>query len=69
MTLDSKISFISGAALTTISAGSEYAAEAVKELTPDAIIYMAVYGLVGGFFGIAGKQLFYFIKKRYERNS
>jgi H+/Cl- antiporter ClcA len=61
MTLDNKISFVSGAAVSTVTAVNQY-----QGVTFDAILSMAILGAVGGFFGLAGKQLFYYIKKRFE---
>jgi H+/Cl- antiporter ClcA len=64
MTLDNKISFISGAAVSTVTAVNQY-----QGVTFDSILSMAILGAVGGFFGLAGKQLFYFLKKKYESRS
>lgn len=61
MTLDNKISFVSGATISTVTAVNQY-----QGVTFDAILSMAILGAVGGFFGLAGKQLFYYIKKRFE---
>jgi len=61
MTLDNKISFISGAAVSTVTAVNQY-----QGITFDAILSMAILGAVGGFFGLAGKQLFYFIKSKFK---
>lgn len=59
MTLDNKISFVSGAAVSTVTAVNQY-----QGVTFDAIVSMAVLGAVGGFFGLAGKQLFYYLKNK-----
>lgn len=59
MTLDNKISFISGATVSTATVVNQY-----QPLTFDSILSMAVLGLVGGFFGLAGKQLWYYIKSK-----
>lgn len=61
MTLDNKISFVSGATISTVTAVNQY-----QGVTFDSILSMAILGAVGGFFGLAGKQLFYYIKKRFE---
>jgi len=59
MTLDNKISFVSGAAVSTATAVNQY-----QGVTFDAIVSMAILGAVGGFFGLAGKQLFYYLKNK-----
>lgn len=59
MTLDNKISFVSGAAVSTVTAVNQY-----QGVTLDAILSMAILGAVGGFFGLAGKQLFYWLKSK-----
>lgn len=53
MTLDNKISFISGFVFTTLSTVSLMG-----------VAQAAMVGLVGGFFGLLGKELYYFIKKK-----
>jgi len=53
MTLDNKISFISGFVFTTLST-----------VTIMGVAQAALVGLVGGFFGLLGKELYYFIKKK-----
>ena len=53
MTLDNKISFISGFVFTTLST-----------VTIMGVAQAAVVGLVGGFFGLLGKELFYYLKNK-----
>ena len=61
MILDNKISFVSGAAVSTVTALNQY-----QPINIDAILNVAILGVVGGFFGLAGKQLFYFIKSKFK---
>lgn len=51
MTLDNKISFISGFTFTAIST-----------VNIMGIFQAALVGLVGGFFGLLGKELYYYLK-------
>jgi ABC-type microcin C transport system permease subunit YejE len=53
MGLDNKISFISGFMFTALSTVSLMG-----------VAQAAMIGLVGGFFGLLGKELYYFIKKK-----
>ena len=53
MTLDNKISFISGFVFTALSTVSLMG-----------VAQAAMVGLVGGFFGLLGKELYYAIKKK-----
>lgn len=53
MTLDAKISFLGGFILT-----------AVTSISMVGIIQAALVGLAGGFFGLLGKELFYYIKNK-----
>ena len=53
MTLDNKISFISGFTFTALST-----------VTIMGVAQAAMVGLVGGFFGLLGKELFYFVKNK-----
>jgi len=53
MTLDNKISFISGFVFTTLST-----------VTIMGVAQAALVGLVGGFFGLLGKELFYYLKRK-----
>jgi|14_taG_2_1085336.scaffolds.fasta_scaffold00634_13 hypothetical protein len=53
MGLENKISYVSGFFLTT-----------AYSMTMMEIITAGVVGLVGGFFGILGKELFYWIKNK-----
>lgn len=50
--MDNKISFISGFMFTALST-----------VTIMGVAQAAVVGLVGGFFGLLGKELYYAIKK------
>ena len=56
MNLDDKISFFSGSILTFTMAAPLY--EMAMAL---------VLGVVGGFAGMMGKQLFYFIKDKFSK--
>jgi hypothetical protein len=58
MTLDNKISFISGFVFTALSTVSIMG-----------IVQAAMVGLVGGFFGLLGKELYYFIKKKINEKA
>lgn len=49
--MDNKISFIAGWALTTATT-----------ITGMGLFRAALVGLVGGFFGLLGKQLYYYVK-------
>jgi len=53
MGLDNKISFISGFTFTALST-----------ITIMGVAQAALVGLVGGFFGLLGKELFYFLKDK-----
>ena len=53
MTIDNKISFISGFVFTALST-----------VTIMGVAQAAIVGLVGGFFGLLGKELYYFIKRK-----
>ena len=53
MTLDNKISFISGFTFTALST-----------VTIMGVAQAALVGLVGGFFGLLGKELFYYLKNK-----
>jgi hypothetical protein len=50
-TMDNKISFISGFMFTALST-----------ITLMGVAQAAMIGLVGGFFGLLGKELFYYLK-------
>ena len=56
MDLDNKISFISGFSLTTI-----------MTISMNDIVMTAVLGLIGGFFGLAGKEIFYQLRKLWKK--
>ena len=51
--MDNKISFISGFVFTALSTVSIMG-----------VAQAALVGLVGGFFGLLGKELYYFIKRK-----
>ena len=51
--MDNKISFISGFMFTALST-----------ITLMGVVQAAMIGLVGGFFGLLGKELYYFIKRK-----
>jgi len=51
--MDNKISFISGFMFTTLST-----------ITIMGVAQAAMIGLVGGFFGLLGKELFYYLKRK-----
>lgn len=53
MTLDNKISFISGFTFTALST-----------INIMGVAQAALVGLVGGFFGLLGKELYYYIKDK-----
>ena len=55
MVLDEKISFVSGYILT--------AATAVSMM---GLLQAAMVGLIGGFFGLIGKELFYWVKRKIK---
>jgi hypothetical protein len=55
MGLDNKISFISGFTFTALSTVSLMG-----------VAQAAMIGLVGGFFGLLGKELYYFIKTKIK---
>jgi hypothetical protein len=56
MAIDNKISFIGGYILT--------AATTIELM---GLFQAALVGLVGGFFGLIGKEVFYYIKKQIKR--
>lgn len=49
--MDNKISFIGGFLFTTLST-----------MTTAGVVKTAVFGLVGGFFGILGKEVYYYVR-------
>lgn len=53
MGLDNKISFISGFTFTALST-----------VTIMGVAQAAIIGLVGGFFGLLGKELYYYLKRK-----
>ena len=54
--MDNKISFIAGWFLTTAST-----------ITAAGLINAVVLGLLGGFFGIIGKEAYYYVKKEMKQ--
>ena len=54
--MDNKISFIGGYILTTFTT-----------ISIMGIFQAALVGLVGGFFGLIGKEVFYYIKRQIRR--
>ena len=54
--LDAKISFLGGYILT-----------AATTISMMGIFQAALVGLVGGFFGLIGKEVFYYIKRQIKR--
>jgi hypothetical protein len=56
MTIDNKVSFISGFMLT-----------AATSVSIVGVVQAAIVGLVGGFFGLIGKEVFYYIKRQIKR--
>ena len=56
--MDNKISFISGFMFTALSTVSLMG-----------VAQAAMIGLVGGFFGLLGKELYYFIKKKINEKT
>jgi len=55
-TLDSKISFLGGYILT-----------AATTISMMGVFQAALVGLVGGFFGLIGKEIFYYLKKQIKK--
>ena len=58
MGLDNKISFISGFTFTALSTVSLMG-----------VAQAAMVGLVGGFFGLLGKELYYLVKKKINEKA
>ena len=54
--LDAKMSFLGGYILT-----------AATTISMMGIFQAALVGLVGGFFGLIGKEVFYYIKRQIKR--
>ena len=55
MTMDNKISFIGGWFLTTAST-----------ITAAGVFNAIVLGLLGGFFGLFGKEMYYYVKSEVK---
>ena len=56
MKLDDRICFSSGYILT-----------AITTINMMGIVQAAIIGLVGGFFGLLGKELYYYLKKKINK--
>jgi len=56
MNLDDRICFSSGYILT-----------AITTINMMGVVQAAIIGLVGGFFGILGKELYHYLKKRINK--
>lgn len=56
MDLDNRISFIGGFIFTSM-----------MTITLNDILMTSVLGLIGGFFGLAGKELFYQLRKLWRK--
>ena len=56
ITLDNKISFLGGYILT-----------AATTISMMGLLQAAAVGLIGGFFGLIGKEIFYYLKKQIRR--
>jgi len=54
--LDNKISFLGGYILT-----------AATTISMMGVFQAALVGLVGGFFGLIGKEMFYYLKKQIKK--
>ena len=55
-TLDNKISFLGGYILT-----------AATTISMMGLLQAAAVGLIGGFFGLIGKEVFYYLKKQIRK--
>ena len=55
MDLDSKISFVGGWLLTTLSS-----------ISIVGLFQAALVGLIGGFFGLVGKEIYYYLKRKLK---
>lgn len=58
MDMDNKISFIAGWALTTVTT-----------ITLVGVFRAAIIGLVGGFFGLLGKEVYFYVKSEIKENT
>ena len=56
MQMDAKISFFAGWIFTTVST-----------ITLIGFVQAALLGLVGGFFGLLGKEIYYYVKGEVKR--
>ena len=54
--MDAKLSFFTGWLFTTVST-----------ITLMGFVQAALLGLVGGFFGLLGKEAFYYVKNEYKQ--
>lgn len=55
--MDNKLSFVTGWIFTTVST-----------MTTMGMLKAAVVGLIGGFFGLAGKELYYWVKSKVKEH-
>lgn len=53
--MDNKISFVGGFLFTTLTT-----------MTTAGVLKTAVFGLVGGFFGILGKEIYYYVRNEIK---
>ena len=58
MQVDDKISFVTGFIFTTAST-----------ISAMGMVQAAAIGLIGGFFGLAGKELFYLVKSQIKKDN
>jgi len=56
--MDNRLSFITGWIFTTVSTVSAMG-----------MIQAAAIGLIGGFFGLVGKELYYFVKSEIRKRN
>jgi len=56
MDMDAKLSFFAGWLFTTVST-----------ITLMGFLQAALLGLIGGFFGLLGKECYYYIKNEYQQ--
>ena len=55
MDVDSKISFVAG-----------YMFTAITSISIVGIFQAALVGFIGGFFGLVGKEIFYYVKRKIK---
>jgi len=56
MDMDAKLSFFTGWLFTTVST-----------ITLMGFLQAALLGLIGGFFGLLGKECYYYVKNEYQQ--